>query len=142
MLSSVLNWISRLGDKAGFGGTLVAAAGCSACFPALAALGSALGLGFLSQWEGILVSRVIPVIAVAVMVINVIGYFSHRQWLRTVLGLIGPILVLIGARTMSGLYLYPGLAFMLGVSVWDMLSPRNKRCEPAAPANRQEESTG
>lgn len=135
MLANVLTWITRLGDKAGFGGTLVAAAGCSACFPALAGIGASLGLGFLAQWEGVLVGRVIPVIALLVIFINILGYFSHRQWHRTVLGLIGPVLVIIGARTMSEFYLYPGLAFMLGVSIWDMVSARNKRCEPKAANN-------
>lgn len=136
MLTKALDWITRLGDKAGFGGTLVAAAGCPACFPALAGIGASLGLGFLAQWEGILVGRVLPVIAILVILINIVGYFSHRQWHRTVLGLIGPVLVIIGARTMSEFYLYPGLAFMLGVSIWDMVSARNKRCEPKAASSQ------
>tara|TARA_R110002110_G_scaffold413508_1_gene640988 strand:- start:1895 stop:2314 length:420 start_codon:yes stop_codon:yes gene_type:complete len=129
MLNNILDWVTRLGDKAGFGGALVAGAGCSACFPALAGIGASLGLGFLAQWEGILVGRVIPVIAVLVIIINILGYLSHRQWHRSALGLVGPVLLLIGARTMNGLYLYPGLAFMLGVSLWDWFYGANKRCE-------------
>ena len=130
-MNSIRKWILGLGDKVGFGGSFVAALGCTACFPALAGISSALGLGFLSQWEGILVSRVIPIIAFMVLVINILGFFSHRQWSRTLLGVIGPILVMIGAIEMNQLFLFPGLAFMLGVSVWDVVSQRNKRCETA-----------
>lgn len=130
MFSNLLSWITQSGDKAGFGGTLVAAAGCPACFPALSSMGAALGLGFMSQWEGILVSRVIPIIALVVLGINILGYFSHRQRWRTLLGLVGPVLVILGAWSMNGLYLYPGLVFMLGVSVWDMMHSKNMRCEP------------
>ena len=129
MMNSMWKWIIGLGDKVGFGGSLIAALGCTACFPALAGISSVLGLSFLSQWEGILVSRVIPIIAFTVLIINIFGFFSHRQWLRTLLGIIGPILVIIGAREMNQLFLFPGLAFMFGVSVWDFVSQRNKRCE-------------
>ena len=145
MFNNLFNMIVRIGDKAGFSGALVAGIGCSACFPALGAIGAALGLGFLSQWESVLVSWVIPLIAVLVMVVNVLGYFSHGQWPRAALGLIGPILILIGAITMSEWYFYPGLGFMLGVSVWDMVSARNKRCEPKNTGGRcehNEEKTG
>jgi mercuric ion transport protein len=129
-MNSIWKWILSLGDKAGFGGSLVAAAGCPACFPALAGISSALGLSFLSQWEGILVTRVLPIIALMVLIINILGYFSHRQWHRTLLGIVGPILVIIGAREMNQLFLFPGLAFMLGVSIWDIVASKNKRCDP------------
>ncbi|MDT8399498.1 MAG: organomercurial transporter MerC [Pseudomonadales bacterium] len=129
MLKDVLAIMTRAGDKAGFGGSLVSAMGCPACFPALAGLGSALGLGFLGQWEGVLVGSVLPIVASIVLVLNLLGWFSHRQWQRSVLGVIGPVLILIGARTMNGAYLYPGLAFMLGVSIWDMVAGRNRRCD-------------
>ena len=128
-MKSIWNWIINLGDKAGFSGSLVAAAGCPACFPALAGISSALGLSFLSQWEGILVTRVLPIIALTVILINILAYFRHRQWHRTLLGIIGPILVIIGAIEMNQLFLFPGLAFMLGVSIWDIVAVKNKRCE-------------
>ncbi|MDN3519090.1 MerC family mercury resistance protein [Aquisalimonas lutea] len=128
MLGSMLDAVTRLGDRFGFGATLVAGAGCSVCFPALAGVGVALGLGFLSPLEGALVNAVIPAIAVLLVVINVLGYFKHRQWHRLALGLAGPVLILIGAITMSELFFYPGLAAVLGVSIWDMLSSRNKQC--------------
>jgi len=122
------HWITGLGDKVGFGGTLIAAAGCPACFPALAGVGAAVGLGFLSQWEGVLVSRVIPAIAIAVMLINIVGYFQHRRWQRTLSGLLASALVFIGALTMRESFLYPGLALMLGVSIRDIATRRSAQC--------------
>ncbi|MDN3519263.1 MerC family mercury resistance protein [Aquisalimonas lutea] len=129
MLSNMLDVVTRLGDKFGFGATLVAGAGCSVCFPALAGVGAAVGLGFLAPLEGALVNAVIPAIAVLLVVINVLGYFKHRQWHRLALGLVGPVLILMGAIAMSELLFYPGLAAVLGVSIWDMLSGRDKQCE-------------
>ena len=38
-------------DKVGSGGVWLAALSCTACFPALGSLASALGLGFLSHFE-------------------------------------------------------------------------------------------
>ena len=40
-------------DKIGIGGVIVAALSCATCFPALGALAATLGLGFLSQLEGL-----------------------------------------------------------------------------------------
>lgn len=51
-----MNLLSRLGDKAGVLGTLVSAMGCAACFPGIASLGAAVGLGFLSQLEGLFIN--------------------------------------------------------------------------------------
>jgi mercuric ion transport protein len=62
-------------------------------------------------------------------------WLNHRQWRRTALGTIGPILVLAGVfnaglRWQSGGLLYVGLALMVGVSVWDFISPAHRRCGP------------
>jgi mercuric ion transport protein len=124
----MLDAVTRLGDKFGFGAALVAGAGCSVCFPALAGVGATVGLGFLAPFEGVLVYVVIPTIAVLLALINVLGFFNNWQWYRVVLGLIGPVLILIGAFAMSELVFYSGLAAVLGVSLWDMLSNRNKQC--------------
>lgn len=130
MGSKLLNTLMNWGDKVGLGGIVVAGAGCAACFPALAGLGAAVGLGFLNQWEPLLVGTFIPLIAVLVIVINAGGWFRHRQWHRSALGMAGPTLILIGALTMRESFFYPGLAVMLGISLWDLFSARNRRCEP------------
>ena len=47
-----MGWVTRVTDKAGALGSLVSAASCPACFPALASLGTAAGLGFLGDRAG------------------------------------------------------------------------------------------
>ncbi len=54
---------TRVADKAGVLGSIVAAIGCASCFPALASLGAAIGLGFLSQYEGLFIRILLPTFA-------------------------------------------------------------------------------
>jgi mercuric ion transport protein len=49
-VETLVRLITRIGDKVGSLGALVSAMGCAMCFPAIASLGAAVGLGFLSQW--------------------------------------------------------------------------------------------
>ena len=120
---------ARIADKAGFLGAFVSAMGCAACFPALASLGAAIGLGFLTRWEGLFITTLIPVFALLALAANVVSWRSHRQAYRLVLGLIGPLLVLAAALLMRFVHirtaplLYVGLAFMLAVSIWDLVAP-------------------
>ena len=37
--------------------------GCAMCFPAIASLGAAIGMGFLSQWEGLFINTLLPFFA-------------------------------------------------------------------------------
>jgi mercuric ion transport protein len=93
-MQRMMNFLSRIGDKAGVLGTLVSAMGCAACFPAIASLGAAAGLGFLSHWEGLFINTLLPLFAAVALAANFLGWFSHRQYLRTILGMIGPAMVL------------------------------------------------
>ncbi|MHB1542210.1 MAG: organomercurial transporter MerC [Steroidobacteraceae bacterium] len=130
---------TRIADKAGVLGSIVSAMGCASCFPALASLGAAIGLGFLTRWERLFVTTLIPLFALLALAANVVGWFSHRQVHRLVLGIIGPLLVLSAAILMRFAHLrtapllYVGLVFMLAVSVWDLVSPPKRRC--ATPAS-------
>ncbi|HAW22186.1 hypothetical protein LCGC14_0114390 [marine sediment metagenome] len=78
--------MTRIADKAGALGSVVSAMGCAACFPVLASFGAAIGLGYLSQYEGLFISRLLP--------------------------------------------LFAALALMVGVSIWDFVSPAHGRCGP------------
>ena len=89
--------MTRVADKAGALGSIVSAMGCGACFPALASLGAALGLGFLSQFEAVFVTVLLPLFAALALLANALGWFSHRQWQRSVLGMIGPAIVLVSS---------------------------------------------
>jgi mercuric ion transport protein len=130
-----MNVISRVGDKTGALGSIVSAMGCAACFPAIASLGAAIGLGFLSKYEGLFLNKLLPLFAAIALLANALGWFSHRQWRRTVLGVVGPVIVLAAMYLFFGQewtdkLLYTGLAFMVAVSIWDLVSPANLRCGP------------
>ena len=94
-MTQIFRWIMRIGDKAGSLGAVVSAMGCAMCFPAIASLGAAIGLGFLAQWEGLFINTLLPLFAWMVLVLNALGWFSHRQWHRSLLGMIGPTLLLL-----------------------------------------------
>jgi len=127
--------VTRVGDKAGSLGALVSAMGCAMCFPAIASLGAAIGLGFLAQWEGLFINTLLPLFAWVVLVINALGWFRHRQWHRSLLGMLGPTLLLLSLYPWfrygwSSYATYTGIGIMLAVSIWDLVSPANRRCQP------------
>ena len=80
--------ITRTADKAGVVGAIVAAMGCAACFPALGSLAAALGLGFLSQYEGVFIRYLLPLFAVIALAANLAGGMRHRRWSRTIIGMV------------------------------------------------------
>ena len=136
---------TRVADKAGVIGTIVGSFGCAACFPAVASIGAAIGLGFQGQWEGLFVRFLIPIFAIVALIANLTGWFSHHQWQRALTGSIGPVLALIGAFGLMGVFgmthgflaanvargtFYAGLIVMVLVAVWDLVSPSRRRCRP------------
>ena len=127
----------RIADKTGVLGSILGAMSCGACFPALASLGSVLGLGFLSQYEGLFITTLIPLFAAMALVANALGWFRHRNWLRSVLGMIGPVIVLASTQLFMGQpwnedLLYVGMALMVAVSLWDIFGRRNRSCDAPA----------
>lgn len=120
--------VTRAADKAGVVGAIVSAIGCAACFPALGSLGAALGLGFLSQYESLFIRVLLPAFALIALAANIISWRRHRNLLRGLLSVAGPLLVLaavIVMRTMgirTGFLLYPGLGLMVAIAVWDLAS--------------------
>ncbi len=127
--------LARIFDKTGALGSVVSAMGCAACFPALASFGAAIGLGFLSQYEGLFISRLLPLFAILAFIANALGWLSHRQWRRSLLGMSGPAIVFAATVWFLGHWwtaplMYVGLALMVGVSIWDFVAPANRRCGP------------
>ena len=134
--------VTRIADKAGALGTLVSAMSCPACFPAIASLGAALGLGFLSEYEGLFITMLLPLFAGVALIANALGWFSHRQWHRSILGMVGPAIVIAATYFFFGSWwtadlLYTGLGFMVVVSIWDLVSPANRRCSTGACATAE-----
>lgn len=130
--------VARAADKASVVGVVIAAIGCAACFPALGSLGAALGLGFLSQYEGVFIRILLPLFALIALAANIISWRVHRSTLRGVLGVLGPLLVLAAVLVMrgmgirSGFLLYPGLLLMISTSVWDLFAQRAVRAATRA----------
>lgn len=129
--------IARIIDKTGVVGAIVGSFSCAMCFPAAASLGAAIGLGFLSHWEGLFVHWLIPIFASVALLATLAGWFTHRQWQRTLLGSIGPVLALVGvfglthhflAKDLARGVFYSGLGVMFLTSIWDMVNPANRRC--------------
>ena len=122
---------ARVAGSTGTIGSIIAAMSCTACFPALASLASALGLGFLSQFESISIHYILPLFALIGLAANVIGG-RRRGWARMLLGIVGPLLVLAAALLMAtyGMatewLLYPGLALMIAIAIWDLWPNSNQ----------------
>jgi mercuric ion transport protein len=116
---------TQIAGSTGTLGAIIAAMSCTACFPALASLASALGLGFLGQFEGPSIRYILPLFAVIGLVSNIVGG-RGRGLARMILGVTGPLLVVAAAVCMAtyGMptewLLYPGLAIMIVVAIWDL----------------------
>ncbi|VAW68754.1 Mercuric transport protein, MerC [hydrothermal vent metagenome] len=128
-----LNLLTRTGDKVGSVGAIISAMGCAMCFPAIASLGGAVGMGFLSQWEGAFINTLLPVFALLTLLLNALGYLSHLQMKRSIAGMIGPVLLLLSLYPWfqygwSTYVTYSALALMVVVSIADLIYPANHRC--------------
>lgn len=120
--------ISKLLDKIGSGGVWIAALSCTACFPALGSLASALGLGFLSSFEGVAVNTLLPIFATLALFVNIYNWYCNKNHLRGVLSIFGPIAVLLTLYPLwqygwSTYLFYFGISLMVVISVLDIVKP-------------------
>ncbi len=131
-----MSLLARAADKTGSLGSIVSAMSCAGCFPALANLGAALGLGFLGRYAGLFIDVLLPLFATVALLANALGWLAHRQWRRrTALGMVGPSIVLVARYPLrdfswSAYMVYAGLAMMVAVSIWDLRYPAHRRCSP------------
>ncbi len=126
--------LSILTEKLGALGAIVSAMGCASCFPVLGALGSALGMGFLAQFEGTFINTLLPLFATIALVSALASWWSYKHHLRGVLTIAGPIMVLatlylFWTDAWSTYMFYAALALMFGVAVWDLTSPLHRVCQ-------------
>ena len=131
MISKPVTAITLFLDKTGTVAALTAAMGCASCFPALGSLASSIGLGVLAHYEGILVTTLLPLFTALVLLMNAIGFFTHKVWYRSLAGVTGPSMILLTLYPLwsygwSTYLLYAGLGLMLVVSLWDIISPPHK----------------
>lgn len=120
--------INKIADKIGSGGVWFAALSCTACFPALGSLASALGLGFLSHFEGIAVNTLLPIFASIALLANIYNWYKQKNILQGVLSVLGPILVLLTLYPLwqyswSTYLFYIGIISMVIMSVLDVVKP-------------------
>ena len=120
-------------DKLGAGGVVIAALSCTACFPALGALAASLGLGFLSQFEGVAINKLLPLFAALALAVNCYGWVQHRRHGRGLLSVLGPLGVLatlypLWQYVWSTNLFYVSLILMLGVSIADLIWPPKRIC--------------
>lgn len=120
-------------EKVGVGGVVVAALSCTACFPALGALAATLGLGFLSQLEGLAINTLLPLFALIALVVNSYGWYLHRVFWRGLLSVLGPMAILATLYPLwqygwSTYLFYGALILMLSVSVADIVHPPKIVC--------------
>lgn len=125
--------LSSITEKFGSIGAIVAAMGCASCFPILGSLGATLGLGFLAQFEGVFINKLLPIFAVIALISVVVSWVSHKQHIRGLLGIAGPLMVLatlylFWTASWSTYMFYFALALMLSVALWDFVSPPHKVC--------------
>ena len=133
MLNKPFTLITRFFDKTGAFGALTAAMGCASCFPALGSLASGLGIGFLAQYEGVFVNTLLPIFASIALAANILSYFTHKIWWRGLIGISGPIMVLLTMYPLwfydwSTYLFYTGITLMVAVAIWDIVSPAHKQC--------------
>jgi len=115
-------------DKLTSTGVLISSLGCAACFPALGSLGAAIGLGFLSAYEGLIINALLPLFVIAGVLVNLYGWRRHRVHRRGVLSILGPVIILAALYPFwrfgwSRVLFYVGLTLMLAVSIFDAVSP-------------------
>jgi mercuric ion transport protein len=131
----------RLTDKVGTVGVLVSAMGCASCFPAIASLGAAIGVGFLAQFEGLFINTLLPIFAVIALIANLLALSAHRRIGRGLLSIAGPCMVLatlylFWTNNWSTYMFYTGLGAMFVTSLWDVFSPAARACTPASQPNQ------
>ncbi|WP_105168838.1 organomercurial transporter MerC [Pseudoalteromonas sp. T1lg23B] len=123
--------VSKIVEKIGSGGVWFAALSCTACFPALGSLSSALGLGFLSHFEAIAVNTLLPLFASIALLANLYNWFKHKNTTRGLVSVLGPIAVLLTLYPLwqygwSNYLFYFGITLMISISVLDIVKPARK----------------
>ncbi|MFT7561408.1 MAG: mercuric ion transport protein [Flavobacteriales bacterium] len=124
----------RTSEGASIFSIVLATLACSSCFPALASIGAALGMGAFSPWEGTIVKIVIPSLAMLTIFLQVIGWYSHKDWRRVVLGVVGPVGIFVAFVLFSVdqrvVYLYYfSIVFMISVAVFDVVCLARNRSQ-------------
>lgn len=120
----------RFLDKLGSIGAILAAATCSVCFPFLALIGSAVGLGVFGKYEGITLFIFQALVFIA-LIGNVVSYLNHKKIFPLIMGVVSPFLIFFSFYLyFNQLIIYAGLLGLLVTAVLNYLeNRRRKACE-------------
>ncbi len=126
-------------DKFGTLGAIFAAVSCPACFPLLGIVGTALGLGILRPYEGVLMYVFLGFVLIALLG-NIIAFRVHRNALVLLIGVISPILIFFSffIHFSYGL-IYAGLTGLSLASVLNYL--KGRKCQNCAPSTGKAQLT-
>jgi mercuric ion transport protein len=122
MMGTLPRWTERFGTT----GAVVAALACPICFPKLAVVGAALGLGIFVPYEKYVALGVQALFVVA-FVGQVLSYRTHRnKWLLGFSSLV-TVLLFVGYYVVpSSILLQISLAGLVIASIWQVVAI--KRC--------------
>ncbi len=123
MKMSNLNLIEKIGTV----GSLIAAVACPACFPMLAVVGSALGLGVLHPFEGKILLAFQLLVGVS-LIGSFISYFNHHKILPLLIGVISPGLIFFALYIrFHPVIIYSGLLGLTVAFVTNLIANRHCR---------------
>lgn len=120
-------------DKLGAVGAVLAAAAAPCCFPLLAALGAALGLGALQAWRGYMDYAIQGFVLISVAG-SAFAFRQHRQAWPLVIGLASAAVIFFAFYVSNHVALiYTGLAGLAVASIWNVVANRQAGscCRPA-----------
>ena len=116
-------WLKSL-DRIGSIGSLIAAVAAPCCFPLFATIGTALGLGALSQYEGTILYIFQGFAAVTVIGL-LVSFLKHRNVAPLLLGTVACILLGYHFyRSFSLAALYGGLFALIAATFWNYFISR------------------
>jgi mercuric ion transport protein len=122
MMATLRRWTEKFGTT----GALVAALACPICFPKLAIVGAALGLGIVAPYEKYFALGVQALFVVA-FAGQVLSYQAHRnKWLLAFSGLVTAVLFAGYYAVPSSILLQVSLAGLVIASIWQVVAI--KRC--------------
>ena len=117
-------------EKTGTVGAVIAALACPICFPKVALIGAAVGLGVLAPFEGYIAIGA-QVLFVLAFIGQVLSYPRHRnRWLLGLSVLTTALLFVAYYAFTSTLLLETSLALLVAASIWLVIENRKcSRCE-------------
>ena len=117
-------------DKFGTVGAIVAAAACPICFPKIALIGAAVGLGVFAQFESY-VAIGVQALFVLAFIGQILAFRRHRNRWLLLLSAMTTVLLFVGYYALpSSVLLQVALAGLVAASIW--LAVELRRCAKSA----------